>query len=113
MRRQQGTAQDQGRRARLRRGAAAGALVVVGAAALASGSAGAATDTTAPSLVSFARTSADPLAANGRVSISYTAVDNSSVSSVAFHFTDLLGADRAVTGTAAGPASAATTGWAP
>ena len=113
MRRQQRTAQDRGRRARPTRVVAAGALVVLCAAALAAGPAGAAADTTPPSLVAFSRTSADPLATNGRVSMSYTAVDNSSVSSVVFHFTDLLGTDRAVTGGATGPASAGTAGWVP
>ena len=67
-----------------------------------------AADTTPPTLVSFSRTSPASVAPGQAVTLTYTATDDSSgVSSVVFHFTDILGNDRTVTGSGGGPTASA------
>jgi|GEM_PF-2988630 len=79
---------------------------VVGVAALPA----AAADTTPPTLVSFARTTAASVSPGQAVTLSYTATDDSSgVRNVVFHFTDVLGNDRVFTGGGGGPSSVSLT----
>ncbi|HEV3353495.1 MAG TPA: fibronectin type III domain-containing protein, partial [Acidimicrobiales bacterium] len=92
------------RRRRLR----AVAVVLAAVAVLVGGGiAAAAGDSTPPTLVSFNRTSPASVTAGQSVTVSYTATDDSSgVSSVVFHFTDVLGNDHTLTGSGGGPTTA-------
>jgi fibronectin type 3 domain-containing protein len=84
--------------------AAVVSLVVVG------GLPAVAADTTPPTLVAFSRTSAATVSPGQAVTLAYQATDTGSgVSNVVFHLTDVLGNDRAITGTGGGPTTATAT----
>ncbi len=99
-----------GRLARLTVFAAVVTGIVVGA-----GMPAGAVDTTPPTLVSFARNSATPMSPGQNLSLSWSASDASGVSSVTFHYTDILGNDKAFTGSGSSGTLTSTvlTSWVP